>query len=377
LALRRTQLHRYHREHGELVEFAGFEMPLWYRGIREEHMAVREAAGLFDVSHMGRFLIEGEEAPEFLDYVLPRRVAGAEVGRGLYTTLLNKRGGIVDDVIAYRLGGELFLMVVNAGNREKDRAWLERHIAAFRARLIDLSDRMALLSLQGPLAQEILQPLVADDLTGLRRFRIMETRLLDGAALIARTGYTGEDGFEIFVPDSPIDNPARAERVWNQLLEAGGPKGLLPCGLGARDTLRLEAGLCLYGQDIDESTTPLEARLDPFINLDKPGFIGREALLAQAKQGVTRLRVGLRMVDRGIPRRSFKLLKAGQAVGVVTSGTYSPLLRVGIAMGYVPPELAEVGEELEVALRAGRARAVVVKPPFYDTGRYGFRRTKP
>ena len=375
-ALRRTPLHGFHVKRARMTEFAGFEMPLWYEGIIPEHMAVREAAGIFDVSHMGRFLVEGPGAEAFLNYVLTNDVSALEPMSSHYSLLCNERGGILDDIFVLRLAEERFLLVPNAATREKDLAWLLRHSKGHDVRIKDISDQSALVAVQGPRALEVLNALSSVDLSGVPRYGLVETEIASVPVLASRTGYTGEDGFELYIWDASPEKPERALSVWGAILRAGEPVGLKPCGLGARDTLRLEAGYPLYGSDMDEHTTPLEARLAFAVKMDKGPFIGREALEAQMAEGVKRLRVGLRLVERGVPRAGMPVLDPdGREIGRITSGTFSPLLRCGIAMAYVPPELAEPGTELLVGLRGRRARAVVVKFPFYDKTKYGWKRT--
>ncbi len=360
-----------------MVEFGGFEMPLWYEGIIPEHMAVREAAGIFDVSHMGRFLVKGPGAEPFLNYVTTNDVSALKPGQSHYSLFCNERGGIVDDVVVLRLAEDSFLLVVNAANRAKDMVWLKKHAggASGKVELADISDQVAMMAVQGPKALEVLQPLSSEDLSSLRWHTFLEAEVAGARALVARMGYTGEDGFELYIWDAPVEAPEKALKVWEAILEAGEPLGLKPCGLGARDTLRLEAGYCLYGSDIDEGTTPIEAGLSLAVKFEKGPFIGREALEEQAAKGPGRVRVCLKLLERGVPRAHQPVLDAGgREVGHITSGTFSPILKRGIAMAYVPPELAEPGTELYVALRARRAKAVVVKPPFYDPSKYGRKR---
>ena len=380
MSLKRTQLYEYHREHGRLIEFAGFEMPVWYEGIIPEHNAVRNAVGIFDTSHMGRMRAEGPDAERFLNYVVTNDVSALEPGRGLYTVMCNERGGIVDDLIIYKLTPDHFFVVYNASNREKDFKWFLRHSEGFDVELKDVSDEIAMIAVQGPKTLRTLEKISSRPLSDVERFQIVETELSGVEAMAARTGYTGEDGFEVFIFDATPDRPEKALKVWDSLLEAGEEFGIKPCGLGARDSLRLEAGLCLYGNDIDESINPLEARLRWVVKFKKPSdFIGREALLRIREEGVKRFRVGIKMEERGIPRKGYEIWdgEGRQKIGVVTSGGYSPTLNVGIAMGYVPREYRKLGTPVKIDIRGRLAGGKIVKfHPFYDETKYGWRRVE-
>ena len=380
MSLKRTQLYEYHREHGRLIEFAGFEMPVWYEGIIPEHNAVRNAVGIFDTSHMGRMRAEGPDAERFLNYVVTNDVSALEPGRGLYTVMCNERGGIVDDLIIYKLAPSRFFVVYNASNREKDFKWFLRHSEGFDVELKDVSDEIAMIAVQGPKALRTLEKISSRPLSDVERFQIVELELSGVEAMAARTGYTGEDGFEVFIFDATPDRPEKALKVWDSLLEAGEEFGIKPCGLGARDSLRLEAGLCLYGNDIDESINPLEARLRWVVKFKKSSdFIGREALLRIREEGVKRFRVGIKMEERGIPRKGYEIWdgEGRQKIGVVTSGGYSPTLNVGIAMGYVPREYRKLGTPVKINIRGRLAGGKIVKfHPFYDETKYGWRRVE-
>lgn len=377
MSMRRTHLYQYHREHGKLIEFAGFEMPVWYEGVIPEHQAVRNSVGLFDVTHMGRALVEGEGAEGFLDYMLTGDVSALEPMRGLYSLMCNERGGIVDDLITYRLSDDKFFLVYNASNREKDLKWLERNSQGFNVSIKEVSDEVAMFSLQGPKAEETLKKLCGKGVASLERFQLSKYRAQGFDIMAARTGYTGEDGFELFVLDTPLQEPWKAVRFWEMLLEAGEEFGIKPCGLGARDTLRLEAGLCLYGNDIDEETNPFEARLRWVVKLKKErGFIGQEALMRVAEEGVRRTRVGIALEERGIPRKGYEIWNEGM-IGIITSGGYSPTLDKGIAMGYVPPEYSKLGTPVRIKIRDRLLKGKIVKfHPFYDESRYGWKRDK-
>lgn len=371
---RRTHLFEFHKQTGKMILFAGFEMPIWYKGIVLEHMAVRNKVGVFDISHMGRVLISGSDSEAFLNYVTTNDVARLTLLSAHYSTMCNEKGGIKDDFVISRLEPEKFLMVYNAANRKKDYEWLVQHSKSFNTEVTDVSDNIAMFALQGPKAQETLQKIADSDLSEIERFKCGWTKLDEENVFLSRTGYTGEDGFEIFVWDTPVSKPTKAEKVWNAILKSGKGFGIEPCGLGARDTLRLEAGMCLYGNDIDENTTPLEAGLSFVVKLKKDNFIGKDALLKQKAEGVKRKRVGLQIREKGIPRPDYEVWKNGQMVGRVTSGTFSPVLKCGIAMAYVPPEHAIENSTVMIKIRDKLVKAEVVKFPFYDPARYGYRR---
>jgi len=373
---KRTHLYEFHKKYGKLTVFARFEHALWYEGVIPEHLAVREAAGLFDVTHMGRCLIEGEDSVAFLNYVITRDVSTMNVKQGRYSVMLNERGGIIDDLTVFKLSENKFLMVYNASNREKDFNWLKKHSANYNVKLTNVSDEVVMLALQGPKAINILQSIADKDLRSMKRYWLEWFKVNGLEVMATRSGYTGEDGFEIYLWDTPLSESERALRLWNIILEAGKPYGIKPCGLGARDTLRLEAGMCLYDHDISEDITPLEAGLDWVVSFEKGKFIGREALLKQKEEGIKRKRVGLKMIEKGIPREHYKIYKNGEEIGFVTSGTFSPLLKYGIGMGYVKTEYSEVGTKVEIDIRGRRFKAELADMPFYDTTRYGWKRQK-
>ncbi len=357
-----TPLDARHRALGaRMIPFAGWEMPVQYSGIIEEHRAVREAAGLFDLSHMGELFVRGPGAAAALDYALVTAPSRLKVGRAHYSMICAPDGSVLDDLIVYRLGDEEFLVVANASNRETVAAELTARLAGHEATLDDASLRTALVAIQGPRSREILQAHSSIDLEPLKYYGISEGMICKRPARVARTGYTGEDGFEIYL------DWGDAERIWDHLLEEGAAAGLKPAGLGARDTLRLEAGMPLYGQELDRETTPFEAGLGRVVKFDKPGdFVGRSALEA-AKDAPAKQLVGLRITGRGIARNGYSvyLPAAAEPIGRVTSGTSSPTLGHAIAMAYVHPEAAAPETELEVAIRNDRATAVVVPLPFY------------
>jgi aminomethyltransferase len=342
-----------------MVEFAGWEMPVQYSGVIDEHLAVRSRAGLFDVSHMGEIEVRGPAAQAFCQRVSANDVARVEVFQAQYNLLLNERGGVVDDVIFYRLEPDRYLICVNASNREKDFSWLRAHAEEPGVEVRNVSDEYGQLALQGPLAQSILASLTAVELADLKPFHFVHGDIASMPCLVARTGYTGEDGFELYCV------PGDAERLWDALLSAGVPRGLVPAGLGARDTLRLEKAYPLYGHELDDATTPFEAGLGWVVKLDKGPFIGREVLVQQKHSGVRRKLAGIEMSEAGIARAGYRLLKAGYPIGAITSGTRSPTLRKAIALGYVSAEQAEVGNSIEVEIRGRPVPAKIVPLPFY------------
>jgi len=373
--MRRTQLYEIHKKTAKMTEFAGFEMPLWYKGITEEHLAVRNNVGIFDVSHMGRVIITGKDAANFLNYVITNDVTALKPNSALYSVMCNENGGIIDDFVVSCLEEEKFLLVPNATNREKDFNWLVKKAKDFNVKIEDVSDKAAMFAVQGPNAEKTLQKICTTDLSKIERFKCTPAKLADMDVFLSRTGYTGEDGFEVYVWNAPLDKPDNAIHVWNAILEAGKPYGIEPCGLGARDTLRLEAGLCLYGNDIDENTTPLEARLGFVVKFQKDNFIGKNALLKQKEEGVKRRRVGLQMVEQGIPRQGYKIYsEKGENIGQVTSGTFSPLLKCGIAMAYIQTQQAQEGNIVNIEIRGKMAKAKIVPFPFYDAEKYGYKR---
>jgi aminomethyltransferase len=343
-----------------LVDFAGFEMPLRYSGDVREHRAVREAVGLFDVSHMGEFQVSGAGAADFVNRMVTNDVAGLVPGQALYSPMCHPHGGIVDDVLVYRFPDHL-MMVVNASNVAKDFDWLDGQRPA-SVRLEDRSDQTALLALQGPRAPEVLRGHVPDAALDLGYYRFAEGELFGVPATISRTGYTGEDGFELYF------DPRHAEVVWDGLLAAGGPHGLELVGLGARDTLRLEMAYMLYGNDLDDTTSPLEAGLAWTVKLAKPDFIGQKALVEQKARGLGRKLVGLEAEGRRVPRHGMTVEVEGRAVGVVTSGAFAPSLEKAIAMAYVEPEAGRLGLGVSVVAGSAAIPARVVKRPFYTQG---------
>jgi aminomethyltransferase len=357
--MKRTPLYRAHRRAGaKMVEFAGWEMPVQYSGVIDEHVAVRTRAGLFDVSHMGEIVIRGPGALELCQKISANDVSRIKLQQAQYNLLMNEKGGIVDDVIFYRIEPEHFLICVNASNSDKDFAWIEEH-AEGNVELENASSRYAQLALQGPLAEKILQPLTSVRLNEIKPFSFSFGEVSSIRCLVARTGYTGEDGFELYC------DSVGAERLWNALLESGAPMGLEPAGLGARDTLRLEKAYPLYGHELDDTTTPLEAGLEWVTKLAKGPFVGREVLLKQKQEGIRRKLVGLELLDPGIARSEYTLFKNGRSVGRVTSGTKSPTLGKAIALAYVAIDEATLDNTIEVEIRGRKTRAKIVPLPFY------------
>lgn len=361
--LKRTPLYDLHRELGaKLVPFAGFEMPVQYpTGITAEHRAVRESCGLFDVSHMGELIVRGPQALDFVTHVTTNDVAKLKVGQVHYSTILNEGGTIEDDCLVYRFASH-FMVVVNASNVDKDIAHISTYLDRFDATLEDRSDEMALLALQGPKAEALMQSLTGTALGDLAYYHFAEGEVAGRPAIISRTGYTGEDGFELYVENE------HAPPIWQALLDTG---AVTPAGLGARDTLRLEMGMALYGNDIDDTTTPLEANLAWLVKMAKGDFVGCEALARQKEQGVPRKLVGFTLDDpRAIARHGFPVLVDGQGGEVVRSGTMSPSLGIPIGTCYVPAAVAKAGagSPLEVEIRGKRVAGTIVKMPFYKSG---------
>lgn len=341
-----------------MVEFAGYEMPVQFSGIVSEHLAVRSAAGLFDVSHMGEIEVSGPNAAESLQPVLTNDVAGMRPGQARYALICNEGGGTVDDVVVYRLREDRFMVVANAANTSKDLAWLKERCP--RAQIRDRSRETALLALQGPAAGRILTRAAHPAASEMARYAFLEDVSVAGVScLVSRTGYTGEDGFELYMPAES------AERVFVSLMETGAQDGLVPAGLGARDTLRLEARLPLYGHELAEDISPLEAGLVAFVKFDKGPFIGREALARQREEGIRRRIAGFELSGRAIARAGCEVEAAGAAVGRVTSGTYSPTLQKSIGLALMEASRAQPGEAVEVTVRDKKIPGQVVKTPFY------------
>ena len=361
--LKKTPLNARHRASGaKMVAFSGWDMPVEYAGggVVQEHMAVRTRAGLFDVSHMGELEIAGKDALAAVQRISSNDASKLQVGQAQYSGLLTPAGTFVDDLLVYRIAQSHFLLVVNAGNIAGDYRWIADNIRdAGDAVAVDASSRYALLAIQGPAAQSVLQSLTGVDLSSIKYYWFAHGEVASIRAMISRTGYTGEDGFEIFVP------PQSADRLWQALLEAGRSVDLVPCGLGARDTLRLEAAMRLYGNDIDDTTTALEADLGWIVGWKKDEFVGAASLRAQKSAGVARKLVGFEMLDRGIARHGYDAYIGSEKGGRVTSGTQTPFLKTAIGMAYLPIQHTASGSEFDVDIRGRRARARVVTLPFY------------
>jgi aminomethyltransferase len=357
--LKRTPLYDVHVSSGaKMVPFAGWEMPVQYEGVTAEHMAVRTGAGLFDVSHMGEIFIEGPRALELIQHLTPNDASKLAAGQAQYSALTTEKGAFVDDVLVHKRGEGRYFLCVNAGTTEKDFEWIKLH-AVPGADAVNRSADFAQIAVQGPRALETVKKLTAFPLETIKYYRFAETDVNGEPCFLSRTGYTGEDGFEVYVAS------AKAPAMWSALMEAGAEFGIKPCGLGARDTLRLEAGMCLYGNDIDETTTVLEAGLGWIFKPEKGVFIGREALLKQRETGLQRKLCGFEMAEPGIARHGYDVYIANERAGQVTSGTQTPFLKKSVGLAYLPAGCWEPGTEFEVDLRGRRARARVAPFPFY------------
>jgi len=358
--LKRTPLFEEHQKAGaKLIDFGGWEMPVQYAGVIEEHNIVRTKAGLFDVSHMGEVDVKGKDALAFVQYIITNDVTRIQDGQILYSPMCYPNGGIVDDLLVYRYDEEHFYIVVNASNADKDFAWMQEKAERFNIQLENRSNQVAQLALQGPLAEKILQRLTSENLAEIKYYWFKHG-VVDGiSCLISRTGYTGEDGFEVYLA------PEKASQLWRKILEEGSVEGIQPIGLGARDTLRFEARLPLYGNELGQDISPLEAGLGFFVRLEKENFVGKDVLLEQKEKGVPRKLVGLEMIERGIARSHYPLQKAGEEVGFVTSGSFSPTLNKNIALGLIRADLAQLGETLEVIIRGKAVKAQIIPSLFY------------
>ncbi len=344
---------------GKIVDFGGWALPVQYQGIIAEHEAVRNAAGLFDVSHMGELLVQGQDALANLQQLVTNDLQPIQINQAVYSPMCTPEGGIVDDLLLYKLAESEWLLVVNAANTDQDETWIRSHLSG-AATMTNLSAATAQLAIQGPRANDILQQLTATPLTAIRTYHFLpDVRIAGVKTLVSRTGYTGEDGFEIYLPAEA------ALGLWDSLMTAGQAAGLVPAGLGARDTLRFEAAMPLYGHELSLDITPLEAGLDRFVKLDKPAFIGREALRQQRSAGLPRRRVGLEMIDRGIPRSGYEVRLGDRIIGQVTSGSYAPTLQKSVAMALVATDAAEAGMFVDVIIRDRPCQARIVSLPFY------------
>ncbi len=359
--LKKTPLNARHRALGaRMVPFGGWDMPVEYSGITAEHLAVRERAGLFDVSHMGQIEIAGSNALDAVQRISCNDASKLQIGQAQYSGLLTPAGTFVDDLLVYRLGPQHFMLVVNASHIETDFAVISEGITpAGDAVAVNVSARYALIAVQGPKALEIVQPLTGIDLASMKYYWFAHGEIAHVRGTVSRTGYTGEDGFEIFVP------PQQADAVWLALMASGEQFGMIPCGLGARDTLRLEAAMSLHGNDIDDTRTPVEAGLDWIVGWKKDSFVGSDVLKQQKADGTAQKLIGFEMIDRGIGRQGYTLYSGDEAVGVVTSGTQTPYLKKAIGLGYVSAALAVPGTEIDIDIRGRRLKAKVVPTPFY------------
>jgi aminomethyltransferase len=360
--LKRTPLFHVYKEYGgKTIDFGGWELPVQFSSIKEEHEAVRTKAGLFDVSHMGEVEVKGPDSLAYLQKMMTNDISKLKNGGAQYTAMCYENGGTVDDLLVYKIEDQHFLLVVNASNIDKDYKWLEEHLEG-DVTIDNLSEKMAQLALQGPLAEQVLQKLAGDtDLRGIGFFKFQQEVRLNGKnALISRTGYTGEDGFEVYCDADD------AVELWNAILAAGKEEGVVPCGLGARDTLRFEATLALYGQELSADISPLEAGIGFAVKLNKEAdFFGKEALKLQKEAGISRKLVGIEMIDRGIPRHGYPVYKGDECIGEVTTGTQSPTLKKNIGLVLIKAEHAAQDSEIEVEIRGKRLKAVIVPTPFY------------
>lgn len=359
--VKRTPLYEIHTAlGGKIIDFGGWALPVQYSGIIKEHNGVRTRAGLFDVSHMGEILVTGDGAGEYIQRMVTNDISNMTAGRVIYSPMCYENGGTADDLLIYKLGEERYLLVINASNTETDFKWLKDNCRSDILSIEDVSEDYGLLAIQGPLSQDILQRLTAQPLGDIRFFRFMQDIEIGGVkALVSRTGYSGEDGFEIYVPSH------EAAGLWDKVLDAGSREGLIPAGLGARDTLRLEAALPLYGHELTSEITPIEAGLTRFVKLKKGNFMGRDALVEQAEDGPKRRLVGFEMIDRGIPRTGYRVEADGRDIGFVTSGGMSPTLKKSLGLALIDTDYSGLGNEITVEMRGRAQRAKVVDTPFY------------
>ncbi|MCY6371024.1 glycine cleavage system aminomethyltransferase GcvT [Clostridium ganghwense] len=360
--LKRTPLfNAYQKYGGKIINFTGWALPVQFEGIIKEHEAVRNAAGLFDVSHMGEIEIKGEDAFSFLQNLITNDVSVLKDNEILYTLMCFNDGGVADDLLVYKFSDKHYLLVVNASNVDKDYLWVCSNKDNFNVEINNISHKIAQLALQGPTSEKILQKLTPFKLSDIKFFRFNKNVMIDGVkCLVSRTGYTGEDGFEIYT------GTENSERLWNKILETGKEDGIKPAGLGCRDTLRFEAALPLYGNELSEDITPLEAGLGYFVKLNKASFIGKNALVMQNKDGVKRRIVGFEMIGRGIPRHGYSIIKNDEEIGFVTTGYFSPTLKKSIGHAILDTKYTKLGTEIEVIIRKKRVRAKIIKKKFYN-----------
>lgn len=360
--LKKTALFNAHQRYGgKIIDFAGWALPVQYKGILEEHEAVRSTAGVFDVSHMGEIEIKGPQAMDFVQYLVTNDVSKIDSGQIIYALMCYPNGGVVDDVLIYKFSDEYIYIVVNASNIEKDYNWMLQNSDGYNVQISNKSEEISQIAVQGPEAERILQKLTEEDLSKLMFFNFKDSVLLDGIkCLISRSGYTGEDGFEIYTSNEV------AEKLWDRILEIGKEYGVVPAALGCRDTLRFEACLPLYGNEITENITPLEAGLGMFVKLDKVNFIGRDYLFKQKEEGLKRKLVGFEMIDRGIPRHGYEVMAGEEKIGTVTTGYFSPSLKKNIGLALVDSKFSELDTEILIQIRNKPQRAKVINKKFYS-----------
>ncbi|MHA2423195.1 MAG: glycine cleavage system aminomethyltransferase GcvT [Candidatus Thorarchaeota archaeon] len=373
--LERTQLYDWHKEHGDVIPFAGWEMPVRYSDIREEHMAVRDNVGLFDTSHMLRLWIEGTDSVDFLQTVTTNNVSKLKINGGHYSTCLNENGGTYDDLMLYRIGEEEFIWVTNAANGPKIWAHLQEQAKRFDVQVTDRSKDVAMIAVQGPKAMNLFSKMIGKDASEYGRFTCNPVQMAGYDTYLCRTGYTGEDGGEILVLNTPLtdEGTQRAISFWKELLKQGEEFGVKPCGLGSRDSLRLEAGFVLYGHELNEETSPIEAVIPYAVKFKvEPHYFGYDVVKNHKKEGgATKTRIGFVMIDRGIPREDYPILLDGKQIGATTSGGMSPILGTGIGMGYVPLDTVSEGAIVEIDIKGRIRKAKIKKWPFYDPEKYG------
>jgi len=376
--LERTQLFDWHKEHGDVIPFAGWEMPVRYSDIREEHMAVRDGVGIFDTSHMSRYFVEGSDSIDFLQTVTTNNVRKLKINGGHYSTCLNEKGGIKDDLMLYRVGENEFIWVTNASNGPKIHVHLQEHAKRFNVKVTDRSKEIAMIAVQGPKALNLFSKMIGRDASEYGRFTCNPVRMAGFDTYLCRTGYTGENGGEILVLDTPFTDEGKKKAIsfWEELLKQGEEFGIKPCGLGARDSTRLEAGFVLYGHELNEETSPIEAVIRYAVKFKvEPHYIGYDAVKKQKTDGVKKTRIGFVMIERGIPRENYPIHFNGSQIGETTSGGISPILGSGFGMGFVPPDAVNEGDIIEIDIKGRIRKAKIKKWPFYDPDKYGSTRT--
>jgi aminomethyltransferase len=379
-ALKRTHLYDWHVKHGDVIPFAGWEMPVRYTDIREEHMAVRDSIGMFDTSHMSRYVIKGPQAREFLQTLTTNNVSKLKINGGQYTTCLNEKGGIHDDLTLYRVGGDEYIWITNASNGPKIYDHLQKHAPKFEVEVTDKTREITMIAVQGPKALQLIKKIADRDISEYARFSCYRVKLAGYDCYLCRTGYTGEDGVEILVLETPFsdDGKKKATSFWEELLAQGKEFEIKPCGLGSRDSTRLEAGFVLYGHELNEETSPIEARIAYAVKFKvEPHYIGYDVVRHHKKEaGIRKTRIGLVMIDRGIPREHYPVLFNSEPIGEVSSGGLSPVLNKGIALAYVKPESVNDGDTVEIDIKGRLRKAEVTMWPFYDPEVYGGSRTQ-